>query len=118
MKTRDRIACMGFNMIAQWLGGTVPLRVQYIAILADPEELVEVGDGVEVGILAIQEESVGFPDVVQHFDARAYDVEGSNGIEGQTRVLPFLSEVAIQREHLEGDEEPGEYGTWLVYVAV
>ena len=53
----------------------IPLRVEYVPVRLDPEELVGVGDGVQVGVLSIQEEGVRLPDLIQHLDAGPQDVQ-------------------------------------------
>ena len=48
----------------------LPLRVSDLSVGADAEQPVGVGDGVQVGLLAVDEERVRLPDLIEHRDAR------------------------------------------------
>ena len=80
-----------------------PLRVGDLAIRIYPEQPVGVCDGVEVGILAIQEERVRFPDLVQHLGAGPQLGDIVQRSELQSAVSPVLPEVAVHGKHLNGN---------------
>lgn len=64
-------------------------------MLSDAQQLVRHCDGVHVGLLAIVEVSIWSPDPLQHLDAEAQVLDGSDV--AQPRVPPGLAEVAVHR---------------------
>ena len=50
--------------------GYIPLGVEDVSCRVDSEQLVWVGDCVQVGPLPVEEVRIGFPDLIQHPDAR------------------------------------------------
>ena len=73
----------------------IPLRVESVSGCINAKQFVGVGDGVQVGSLSVEEVSVGFPDLVQHLDARTQFGYVALWIERQPGVFPHLTEVAI-----------------------
>ena len=80
-----------------------PLRVQNVAVGADADELVGRGDGVQVGVLAVVEDGVRMPDLLEDRDAEGHVLE--RVVHGQTFVVPRLAEVAVHRVHLQHKQE-------------
>lgn len=48
-----------------------PTRVQHTTVLVQPDELIGSRYGVQIGLLAVEEVGVGFPDLFQHGNAES-----------------------------------------------
>lgn len=48
-----------------------PTRVENSTVLVQPDEFIGGRDGMQIGLLAIEEVSVGFPNLLQHGDAES-----------------------------------------------
>ncbi len=46
-------------------GEEIPLWIEYVTLCANSEQFISICDGVKVGILAIQEKCIWFPNVLQ-----------------------------------------------------
>lgn len=66
-------------------------------------ELVAGGSDVKVRLLLVDEECVGYPNVLDEFRADAERLDARSFLERQPRVRPELPEVKIQREVLAWD---------------
>lgn len=63
-------------------------------------ELVAGGSDVKVRLLLVDEEGVGYPNILDEFRADAERLDARPLLEPKSRVRPELSEVKIQREVL------------------
>ena len=71
-----------------------PHRVPYGAILEDAKELVRARHSMHVGRVGVDEECVGLPEPLEHFNVNREHV--GSALVGETRVGPLLSEIALE----------------------
>ena len=72
----------------------LPHRVEYTAVLVDPEQLVGSCDSVQVRLLSVEEVCIRFPETVEDLDAHSQFLHGA--VEAEASVDPTLSEIAVQ----------------------
>src|SRR5690606_23234579 len=78
----------------------IPNRIKNLAIAVDPKQFVWLRDSVNVRALSVMEESVRFPQFLEHFYVQRYRRYWSSV--SQSIVRPFLTKVAVHRILLNG----------------
>lgn len=68
--------------------------------MVNANELVAGGSDVKVRLLLVDEEGIGYPNVLDEFRADAERLDTRSRLERESRIRPELSEVKIQREVL------------------
>lgn len=77
-----------------------PYATRDASRVMNANELVAGGSDVKVRLLLVDEEGVGYPDILDEFGADAERLDARSLLERESRVRPELSEVKIQREVL------------------
>lgn len=78
----------------------LPYTTRDAARVVNANELVAGGSDVKVRLLLVDEEGVGYPNVLDEFWADAERLDTRSWLERESWIRPELSEVKIQREVL------------------
>lgn len=77
-----------------------PYATRNASRVMNANELVAGGSDVKVRLLLVDEEGVGYPNVLDEFGADTERLDARSLLERESRIRPELSEVKIQREVL------------------
>lgn len=78
----------------------LPYATRDASRVMNTNELVAGGSDVKVRLLLVDEEGVGYPNILDEFRADAERLDARPLLEPESRVRPELSEVKVQREVL------------------
>lgn len=77
-----------------------PYATRNASRVMDANELVAGGSDVKVRLLLVDEEGVGYPNILDEFGANTERLDARSLLEREPRIRPELPEVKIQREVL------------------